>query len=239
MASPIVRVRIHPHEYRDSMVLMYFSVHLEKVPGVLQAVAIMGTEANKKLLMDLHLSSPQVAEAGPNDLIVAVRAADAEAASAAMTRLSDVILSQLEDRGREALDKIGRTSGKLELKRLLFEFYDSSRPSAALHDLMNLNEKMARESGLDLLEIVDRDGVILANYPDRARFGKKDEKISRIMASFPEKPVLTLEEGLRARGLCIKVGRSIPGFEPATVMAGGFLINDDFVGRLDANHGGF
>jgi FdrA protein len=89
--SSIVKGRVLRHEYRDSMVLMYLSARMEKLPGVLKAVAIMGTDANKGLLASMNLSPPEAAEAGPSDLLVAVRGTDFESASRALARLEEML----------------------------------------------------------------------------------------------------------------------------------------------------
>jgi FdrA protein len=93
--SSVVKARVLRHEYRDSMVLMLLSARLEKVPGVLKAVAIMGTEANKNLLSAMDLAPPEAMEAGPNDLLVAVRGTDAESAASALARLEDMLAQQV------------------------------------------------------------------------------------------------------------------------------------------------
>ena len=89
-SSSVLRARVLRHEYRDSMVLMYLSSRLENEPGVLRAVAIMGTPANKNLLTTLDLASPEMETAGPNDLVAVVRGADDVAATSALDRKSVV-----------------------------------------------------------------------------------------------------------------------------------------------------
>jgi FdrA protein len=93
--SSVVKARVLRHEYRDSMVLMLLSARLEKVPGVLKAVAIMGTEANKNLLSAMDLAPPEAMEAGPNDLLVAVRGTDADSAASALARLEEMLAQQV------------------------------------------------------------------------------------------------------------------------------------------------
>jgi two-component system nitrogen regulation sensor histidine kinase NtrY len=158
-----------------------------------------------------------------------------ERTSREMSKLSDVILSELQRSGEDAGGKIARFSENLELKALLYRYYAAAGPaatSAVLHDLMNLTEKAARESGLDLLEVVDKDETILANYPDRARFNTSDRNTPALLESVPDAPALTYEEGVLAQGLSIKVARLVPELQPDTIVAGGFLVNDDFIARL-------
>ena len=92
--SSVVKARVLRHEYRDSMVLMFLSAQMEKLPGVLKAAVIMGTGANKDLLSAMDLAAPEAAEAGPSDLLAAVRAIDAHSASSALARLEEMLARQ-------------------------------------------------------------------------------------------------------------------------------------------------
>ena len=58
--------------YMDSIVLMRVSQELEKIDGVIQASAIMGTENNKLLLREAGLLTDRGNEAWANDIILAV-----------------------------------------------------------------------------------------------------------------------------------------------------------------------
>jgi FdrA protein len=73
------------------MVLMLLSAGLEKMPGVLKALAIMGTKANKDLLDLMDLAVPEASGAGAGDLLVVLRAADAASASGAFARLEGML----------------------------------------------------------------------------------------------------------------------------------------------------
>lgn len=70
------QVEVRRGDYRDSVSLMQASRTLAGRPGVQAALVAMGTELNLALLADLGFAVP--AGAGPNDLLVAVRAADPE-----------------------------------------------------------------------------------------------------------------------------------------------------------------
>jgi succinyl-CoA synthetase alpha subunit len=58
--------------YRDSVSLMQLSSRLAKLPGITQASAIMASEANLALLREAKLLDGS-AEAGPNDLLIALQ----------------------------------------------------------------------------------------------------------------------------------------------------------------------
>ena len=68
--------------YRDSVSLMQLSSRLARLPGLIQASAIMASEANLALLREAKLLSGAT-DAGPNDLLIAVEGqSDAAIASA-------------------------------------------------------------------------------------------------------------------------------------------------------------
>lgn len=75
--------------YQDSVSLMQISAHISKLPGVEQASVVMGTPNNLAQLVDAGLG--ECADAGPNDLLIAVRGSDEaceEALRVARERLS-------------------------------------------------------------------------------------------------------------------------------------------------------
>jgi len=59
------------------------SANLAALPGVEDAVAMIGTSSNLELMRAAGLLAPSGEAAGPNDLVLAVRAADEAAAEAA------------------------------------------------------------------------------------------------------------------------------------------------------------
>lgn len=60
--------------YFDSVTLMQVTVAVKKTPGVTNAVVGMGTDFNIDSLKRLDLHLPEVAEATPNDMIIAIEA---------------------------------------------------------------------------------------------------------------------------------------------------------------------
>jgi FdrA protein len=74
----IVRVEIHPGRYHDSVRLMQASKALQEVEGVADALVAMATELNLSLLADMGFDMDAATGAGPNDLLVALRAESEE-----------------------------------------------------------------------------------------------------------------------------------------------------------------
>ena len=61
-----------PREYRDSVALMQLSAALAKLPGIVQASAVMGTENNLGLLRQAGMDIGNVV-VGPSDLLIVVQ----------------------------------------------------------------------------------------------------------------------------------------------------------------------
>lgn len=67
-----VKSLIKRSEYHDSVSLMVVARDLSRLPGVVDASVVMGTEANKTLLKTANLLTLEAEEATPNDLVIAV-----------------------------------------------------------------------------------------------------------------------------------------------------------------------
>jgi FdrA protein len=80
----VVRHRLRPQTYFDSVTLMLITSQVRTRPGVDQVVVGMGTDYNLDSLKRLDLYLPELAAATPNDLLICVRAADAASADAAV-----------------------------------------------------------------------------------------------------------------------------------------------------------
>ncbi|NNC91211.1 MAG: FdrA family protein [Acidimicrobiia bacterium] len=72
----IENITVQSGRYHDSVRLMQASQVLRNSTGVEEALVAMGTELNLSLLEDLGFDPQKFATAGPNDLIIAVRAID-------------------------------------------------------------------------------------------------------------------------------------------------------------------
>lgn len=94
-----VRALVRRSFYRDSMVLMGVAARLRALPGVREAAALMGTPANHGLLAAAGLTTPQVKEAAPSDLIVAVDAETEAAAEAALAAAGGLFEERVRDAG--------------------------------------------------------------------------------------------------------------------------------------------
>jgi FdrA protein len=71
-----VKTLIKPSQYHDSVSLMLAAREVVKIVGVQDAAVVMATEANKGILREAGLLTPEAEAASPNDLVIAVSAAD-------------------------------------------------------------------------------------------------------------------------------------------------------------------
>jgi FdrA protein len=88
--------RVERGRYLDSVALMRLSRRLAMLPGIGAAALMIGSPSNKTLLRDAGLIVAEGERAGPNDLLIAVRAADERAGQQAVASA----LQLLEERDR-------------------------------------------------------------------------------------------------------------------------------------------
>ena len=81
--SAVVVNEVRRGFYLDSVALMQLSANLAVLPDVEDAVAMIGTPSNLEIMREAGLLAPAGEAAGPNDLVLAVRALDEAAAEAA------------------------------------------------------------------------------------------------------------------------------------------------------------
>ena len=92
--TSIYRALVRRDTYRDSVELMRVAAQLEQLDGVERAALLMGTSANRAIMLSAGLLQGEAETAGPNDLVVAVSAADEVAAQAALTAAERLLASQ-------------------------------------------------------------------------------------------------------------------------------------------------
>lgn len=82
------RVELRPGFYRDSVTLLQASEAISASPGVDAAIVAMATPLNVELYERLGFDLAALADASPNDLLVAVRGADDKAVERALALLA-------------------------------------------------------------------------------------------------------------------------------------------------------
>ena len=86
----IVKTEIRTGAYYDSVILMQLQRSLAEQPGVLDAGVVMGTEANKDVLAQSDLLTPEAQAAGADDMVIVVRAMEESAALATLEKVDEL-----------------------------------------------------------------------------------------------------------------------------------------------------
>ena len=76
--------RVERGRYLDSVAAMRLARRLGELPGVEEASLMIGSPSNKALLREAGLLAAEGEQAGVNDLVIAVRAANEKAGRAAL-----------------------------------------------------------------------------------------------------------------------------------------------------------
>ncbi len=131
----LIKYLCQPSTYRDSVSLMAIARELGQGRGILDAAVVMATPANQAILEKAGLLHPEIAVAGPNDLVIVVRAASEAAADAAL------------ERARQRLEQKGGTfgSGAIRAPRTL-RAARRARPEANLAVISVAGEYAAAEA---------------------------------------------------------------------------------------------
>jgi len=96
----VAKAEIRSGAYYDSVILMQLQRSLAALPGVLDAGVVMGTEANKDILAQSDLLTPEAQAAAADDLVIVVRAEDDAAAQTALDQVDKLLT-----RRREAIEQ--------------------------------------------------------------------------------------------------------------------------------------
>lgn len=103
--------------YQDSVALMGLARELRTGAGVREAAVLMGTPANLALMADAGLLTDAARAAGPNDLVIVVRAESAEEAETALARAESLLTARrvrVEASGRRLPRTIDSAARQLE-----------------------------------------------------------------------------------------------------------------------------
>ncbi len=79
----LIKTEIWPSLYQDSVILMRIASKIRAREGIDEAAAFMGTPSNLEILEAAGMASDEGRKAGPNDIILTVKADSEEAAAAA------------------------------------------------------------------------------------------------------------------------------------------------------------
>jgi FdrA protein len=100
-AEPVTRCAVRAGAYYDSVVLMQLQRALATLPGVLDAGVVMATPANRDLLAASGILPGREVAAGPNDLMIAVKAESEAAAGEALARIDSLLQVRRGETGQD------------------------------------------------------------------------------------------------------------------------------------------
>jgi FdrA protein len=87
----VTEAEVRSGAYYDSVVLMQLQRSLAALPGVLDAGVVMGTAANKDILAQSGLLTPEAQAAMADDLVIVVRAEDEAAVRTALDQVDELL----------------------------------------------------------------------------------------------------------------------------------------------------
>lgn len=90
-AAAATRVEVRRNAYADSVALMTITAAVARLPGVDDAAVVMATDLNRDVLRAAGLLVPGAEAAGPNDLVIVVRASDEVVADAALAQAAALL----------------------------------------------------------------------------------------------------------------------------------------------------
>jgi FdrA protein len=133
--SMFTATTVEKSSYYDSVVLMRVASQLKKQEGVSEVALFMGTQGNHDLLSQVGLATPESRDAGPEDLIIIVKA-DSEKLAGAVTSEAVQMLASRREKVEATLEYRPRT-----LERAL-----DYLPNASLASISIPGEYAAREA---------------------------------------------------------------------------------------------
>jgi FdrA protein len=84
-------VEIRSGAYYDSIILMQLQRSLLELPGIVDVGVVMGTDANKEILAQSDLISPEVQAAAADDLVIVVKGIDRTTARTAIDKVDGLL----------------------------------------------------------------------------------------------------------------------------------------------------
>lgn len=109
----VSKVEIRSGAYYDSVILMQLQRELAALPGVIDAGVVMGTEANKNILNQSDMLSPEGQAAGPEDLLIVVQAQSEDVALDALRQVDELLTRRRQVADHEYRPKSIETAAEM------------------------------------------------------------------------------------------------------------------------------
>lgn len=114
MSTSVLKNVVRPGFYLDSVALMRLSSEIAASPEALDAVLMMATPANKKIMTDAQLLTESAGTAGPNDLIIALRAESENSADSMLEMVQARLDSHAEGIVSSGIERARSLAGAVE-----------------------------------------------------------------------------------------------------------------------------
>jgi FdrA protein len=109
----VSKVEIRSGAYYDSVILMQLQRAMVDLPDVVDAGAVMGTDANKHILEQSNLLPSEGEAAGADDLLIVVKAENKKAAIDALSRVDELLSRRSKSVDQEYLPKSLETAAEM------------------------------------------------------------------------------------------------------------------------------
>ena len=161
---------ILPNTYRDSVFLMKLSSQARTESGAEQISAMMGTPRNKELFVQSGLATPAVETAGPDDLVITIKAEEALIAKAeeAVNRLLTETAPKKAARGEIRPQDISQALAvdadiNLAIISVAGDYarYEAAKAVNAGMDVMLYSDNISLEDEIALKKQAARKGVLV------------------------------------------------------------------------------
>lgn len=167
---------------------------------------------------------------------LALRVINARFDEMAKERISDAVFSiakELATTGDEATGKLEKIAQIAELKRKMLVKYGTS--GIDYLGLSNQLIDLMRSTGLDILEITDRNGTVIASAHETGRIGQVKPADALLSTALTGKNAKAISVENLISGNYLALKSSVPIYykdEIIGVLTGGYLINVEFLQRL-------
>ncbi|OJX47428.1 MAG: hypothetical protein BGO78_16675 [Chloroflexi bacterium 44-23] len=109
----MIKTEIRRGVYIDSAKLMKLQRSLDDFASILDVGVIMGTDSNKELLSHIGLTSPEIMAAKPDELVIAIKAADEKSADFALSKVDDLLAARTASLDQDYLPRSLETATKM------------------------------------------------------------------------------------------------------------------------------
>ncbi len=124
---------VQKNTYQDSVRLMRVSQGLSGLNGVEQAIVVMGTDANKRVMEEIGLLTDAVEQAGPNDLVIVIEAVSDETAQEALEKAQEILSGEAEGSQSKSTEEVPfRTAAGYGAKDIQGPFQDQDHQKPAI-----------------------------------------------------------------------------------------------------------